>query len=97
MKEKILEALNSVKHPAINLSLIDLGILQNIKIEDNKVKATLAWPFDLVPPAIKQMIVNSIENAIKPYGLTFEYDERLMNEDEKQRFLKLEHDNWKGF
>jgi metal-sulfur cluster biosynthetic enzyme len=93
MEEKILEALNSVKHPAINLSLIDLGILQNVKIEDNKVKATLAWPFDLVPPAIKQMIASSIENAIKPFGMSFEYDEKIMNEEEKQRFLKLEHEN----
>jgi hypothetical protein len=71
--------------------------LQNLTIENNKLKATLVWPFDLVPPAIKQMISNSIQNAIKPYELDFEYNERIMNENERQNFLKLEQENWKGF
>jgi hypothetical protein len=43
------------------------------------------------------MIAASIENAIKPFGMTFEYNEKLMNDEEKERFLKLEKENWKGF
>ena len=94
---KIIEAIQSVKHPAINASLTTLGILQDIDIEDNKIKATLVWPFDLVPPQIKQMITTSIKNAIQPFRLEFEYNERLMNEDEKTTFLELEKKYWKGF
>jgi metal-sulfur cluster biosynthetic enzyme len=97
MHDKILETLKTVKHPAINLSLIDLGILQDIQIVDNKSKATLAWPFDLVPPAVKQIIVNSVKNAIKPFGVNFEYKEKIMNNEGKQKFLQLEQENWKGF
>jgi len=29
-------------------------------------------------------------------GLDFEYDERIMSEEEKQKFLELEHKYWKG-
>ena len=94
---KIIEAIESVKHPAINAPLTTLGILQDIDIEDEKLKATLVWPFDLVPPQIKQIIVNSIQNAIKPFNLEFEYNERLMNEEEKEKFLELEKKYWKGF
>ena len=94
---KVIEAIESVKHPAINASLTTLGILQDIDIEDEKLKATLVWPFDLVPPQIKQIIVNSIQNAIKPFNLEFEYNERLMNEEEKEKFLELEKKYWKGF
>ena len=94
---KIIEAIENVKHPAINASLTTLGILQDIDIKDGKVKGTLVWPFDLVPPQIKQFIFNSIQNAIKPFNLEFEYNERLMNEDEREKFLALEKINWKGF
>ena len=94
---KIIEAIENVKHPAINASLTTLGILQDIDIEDGKLKATLVWPFDLVPPQIKQVITNSIQNAIKPFNLEFEYNERLMNEEEKEKFLELEKKYWKGF
>ncbi len=94
---KIIQAIESVKHPAINASLTTLGILQDIDIEDGKVKGTIVWPFDLVPPQIRQVIISSIQNALQPFGLTFEYDERLMNEDEKNKFLELEKAYWKGF
>ena len=94
---KIIEAIESVQHPAINASLTTLGILQDIDIEEGKVKATIVWPFDLVPPQIKQFITNSIKNAIKPFNMEFKYDERLMNDEEKEKFLALEKANWKGF
>jgi len=94
---KIIQAIENVKHPAINASLTTLGILQDIDIQDNKVQGTLVWPFELVPPQIKQIIITSIENAIKPFGLEFEYKERIMNEDERNKFLELEKANWKGF
>ena len=94
---KIIEAIESVKHPAINAPLTTLGILQDIDIEDNKVKATLVWPFDMVPPHIKQIIINSIQNALKPFNLSFEYNERIMNEEERNKFLELEKKYWKGF
>ena len=94
---KIIQAVENVQHPAINASLTTLGILQDIDIEDGKLKATLVWPFDLVPPQIKQFISNSIQNAIKPFNLDFVYEERIMNEEEREKFLSLEKANWKGF
>ncbi len=94
---KIIEAIESVKHPAINAPLTTLGILQDIDIEDNKVKGTLVWPFDMVPPHIKQIIITSIQNALKPFNLDFEYTERIMNEEERNKFLELEKKYWKGF
>ena len=94
---KIIEAVESVQHPAINASLTTLGILQDIDIENGKLKGTLVWPFDLVPPQIKQFIVNSIQNAVNPFNLDFEYNERLMSDEEREKFLSLEKANWKGF
>ena len=91
---KIIHTIESVQHPAIATSLVNLGILQDIDFEDNKVKATFVWPFAEIP--IKEQIINSIKYPLKNLGLELEYKERLMNEEERNRFLELEKKYWKG-
>lgn len=93
---KVISTIESVQHPAINASLTTLGILQNIDIdpEKNKVTATFSWPFDGIP--IRDMLINSVTSALKSLNVSFEFNEKIMSEEEKQRFLKLEHANWKG-
>ncbi len=93
---KIVSTIESVQHPAINASLTTLGILQNIDIipEKNEVTATFAWPFDGIP--IRDMLINSVSNSLKPLGVNFTFDEKIMDENEKQKFLQIEQANWKG-
>ena len=93
---KVISAVESVQHPAINASLTTLGILQNIDIDpdSNKVKATFAWPFDGIP--IRDMLIASVSNTLSGLGVGFEFDEKIMNEEERQRFLQIEQANWKG-
>jgi len=91
---KVIQTIESVQHPAIATSLVNLGILQDIDFEGNTVKATFVWPFANIP--IREQIINSVAMPLKNMGLDFEYDERIMNEEEKQKFLELEHKYWKG-
>ncbi len=91
---KVIQAIENVKHPAIDASLTTLGILQDVDIEGNKVLATFVWPFANIP--IKAQLISSVENAIKPFGLELEYKERIMNEEERNKFLELEKKYWRG-
>jgi metal-sulfur cluster biosynthetic enzyme len=91
---KVIQTLESIQHPAIATSLINLGILQDIDFEDNKVKATFVWPFPNIP--IRDQIINSVKSALNSMGLELEYSERIMNEEEKQKFLELEKKYWRG-
>ncbi len=93
---KIISTIETVQHPAINASLTTLGILQNVDIvpEENKVTATFAWPFEGIP--IKNMLINSVSQSLKNLNIAFEFDEKIMNEEEKQKFLQIEKANWKG-
>jgi len=93
---KIISTIEGIQHPAINASLTTLGILQNVDIDpnSNKVKATFAWPFDGIP--IRDMLIASVTNTLSNLGVGFEYDEKIMNEEEKQRFLQIEQANWRG-
>ena len=93
---KVIKTLESVQHPAIATSLINLGILQDIDFDEekNKVTATFVWPFANIP--IKEQLINSVKIPLKQLGLELEYNERIMNEDERNRFLELEKKYWRG-
>ncbi|MBN2766514.1 MAG: DUF59 domain-containing protein [Paludibacteraceae bacterium] len=93
-KDEILELLGDIEHPAINYSLIKLGILTDIQFVDNKVKAVFAFPFPRIP--IAEKLISSVEITLGNFNIGFEYSTRLMSEPEKQNFLKLEHEAWKG-
>ncbi len=93
-KEDVLRVINGIKHPAINLSLVELGILRDIKVEDDSVSAEFAFPFPNIP--IKEMLFSSVRMPLENMGYSFEFTEALMSAEEVQRFLELETANWKG-
>ena len=93
-KEEVIEIISDVKHPAIDYSLIDLGIVKNIRVEDDKVKITFSLPFPQVP--IKDMLMNSIDQTLQSSGVNADYDFTVMDEKERTKFLRMEQEAWKG-
>ncbi len=92
--EKVVEELRKVMHPAINNSLINLGIVTDIDVEDNVVELVFAFPFPNIP--IADQLINSISQPVKELGLEFKHSVRLMNQEEKAKFMQLETEGWKG-
>ncbi|MBE9467307.1 MAG: DUF59 domain-containing protein [Bacteroidetes bacterium] len=93
-KENVLKAIENINHPAIDLSLVELGIVKNVELEKNTAKITFALPFPNIP--IVDMLINMIKQPIIALGVKFEETIVLMTEEEKQRFLMLEESAWKG-
>jgi len=91
--EIVLKAIDYIEHPAINSTLKDLGILSKVEITGEVVKAEFALPFPNIP--IKKDLIGSVQIIAESFGYKFESTERIMNEDEKQHFLEVEHANWK--
>ncbi len=90
----VIKALEEVKHPAIDLSLIKLGMLKNIVLEGSSVNADFFFPFPNIP--IKEMLFSSVRTPLEEMGLTVTLTEQIMNQDEVQQFLALETANWKN-
>jgi metal-sulfur cluster biosynthetic enzyme len=65
-KKKIIEALKEVVDPELGLNVIDLGLIYDIKVENEKVfvKMTLTSPFC----PMSQFLVSEVENKIKEIG-----------------------------
>ena len=90
----VITEISKVMHPAINYSLVKLGIVKDVDLNDDTVVLTFVFPFPNIP--IADQLISSIEKPINDMGLKMEYIVRVMTEEEKARFLQLEAEAWKG-
>jgi ATP-binding protein involved in chromosome partitioning len=92
--ENVLSAISKVQHPAINYSLLKLGIVKDVELIEDSVIVTFVFPFPGIP--IADRLISSISEPIEAMGLKLEYIVRIMKEEEKAIFLQLEKEAWKG-
>lgn len=92
--EEIREVLKKVIHPEIDASLVELGMIKDVTVKGNKATVGMAFPFPGVP--IKHMLVDSVREPLEKLGFQVEIKQSIMNQEELQKFLKMERDSWKG-
>ena len=93
-KEYLVDELSKIMHPEVNHSLIDLGIIKNIEIVENKAKMIFAFPFPDIP--IADVLIKSVEKPLRELGIRLSYNVRIMTEDEKNKFMIMEEEAWKN-
>ena len=81
------EILEEMKHPFINYSLIDLGILKNIEVAGDKILVNIAWPS--ADSAIKPFIISLVSGSLKKLNRKIEINESIMNEEDRKFYMKL--------
>ena len=95
-KEDVYQVVGQVMHPAISRSLIELGMVKDITLDHGKVTLTLALPILGIPVYIKDHLVNSLRKAVTDLGAEPEVKITEMNQEERQAFLAVEEESWKG-
>jgi ATP-binding protein involved in chromosome partitioning len=88
------EIIKSVKHPAIDNTLYNLGIVRDYKIEGKNVHITMAVPSPTIP--IMDTLIKSLSNPIQALGADVFFDVVQMTPEELQKFFRLEQEGWKG-
>ncbi len=90
---QIILELEKVKHPTINCSVVKLGIVNDIRLKDNKILVTFAFPY--ANTSIADDVKILIEHKVRSLGFGFAHKTREMNEVERARFTQTEIDSWK--
>lgn len=93
-KENALKAIYAIMHPAINFSLVDLKMIENIIIDQESVKVTFVFPFANIP--IANALISAVGQSVYDLGYNFTHDIRTMTEEEKAKFLQMEKEGWKN-
>ncbi len=95
--EKVTALLEEVMHPEINASLVELGIIRVDKVENGQIDLIMKLPFAGVPQSIRDIMLNGIAEKLIPFeDYKINVFLTVMNEEERQRFVQLEHEKWKG-
>lgn len=95
-KEKVIEAIHKVEHPEVAMSLVDLGMVRDIVVNEKDVIFTLVVPFLGIPEIIRNMMISSVQKAIEEQGGTLkEVNIAVMTEEERTAFFTKEQQNWK--
>ncbi|MCD6456952.1 MAG: DUF59 domain-containing protein [Methanophagales archaeon] len=97
-EEDIRQVVAEIKHPAIDRTLVDLGIVKEIAVKGNKVLVTMALPFPGIPAQVRDYLVNSVVEQIKKMDVEVEVELKItiMNQEELQAFLAMEQESWQG-
>lgn len=98
LTQTITNALHAVEHPSIAATLLDLGMVRGIEINDEgKVDLTLVIPFPAIPEQIRNHTINGLAQAAKAVGGEIvSVKVEVMNDEEKQNFMVKEQANWRG-
>ncbi len=95
-KEEIINEIKKVKHPEIDYTLVELGIvdLDQLKETDSKITITMKFPFLGVP--IQEMLIDSIKDAISNAESKKEIEIKTaeMSGEERERFMKMAQERW---
>lgn len=72
VKQKVLNALKDVVDPELGLSVVDLGLIYDLKVVEKKVKIKMTLTAPTCP--FSAVLVSSVEDAIRGLGLQPEVD-----------------------
>lgn len=90
--DKVQELLATVKHPEINNSLVELGMIGEVTGDEHQVVVELKLPVPGIP--IEGLLVSLISNTLKETVEEVQVQTSLMSPEEKARFLTLAEQNW---
>ena len=86
---EVMEILKSKMHPALNYSLIDVGMIRDIIVEGQEVSLTIVWPTANFPK--KEEVHQSILIPLQNLGAKVKIGEILMKDDELSLYRKVEN------
>ena len=93
-KEEIHQAVAKVRHPEIDRTLVELGMIKDIALEDDKVILSMALPFLGIP--IRDYLVHSVEEVVVKLGVEIEVKLTEMNKEERDAFMAMAQEGWIG-
>jgi ATP-binding protein involved in chromosome partitioning len=93
-EEEVRRAIADMKHPEIDRTLVELGMVRDVAVEDNRVMLTMVLPFPGIP--IKDLLVQSLREAVARPGVEVEVKLADMTQKERDTFLLMVQQGWIG-
>ena len=85
--EQVFDKLRQVMHPEIKRNLVELGMIQDVIVQDDRVALTLVLPFKEVP--VKDKLMHKVDEAVKKLDASLKVQVKLaeMSQQERAAFV----------
>ncbi len=83
-------------HPEINRLLVDSVMVKDAVVNGNQITHTIAPPYLVIPVSIKDYLITSLRWALGKLGGPLQVEIAVINEGERQAFLAMAQEDWKG-
>ncbi|RLD55026.1 MAG: metal-sulfur cluster biosynthetic enzyme [Bacteroidetes bacterium] len=93
-KQKAIKIIIGVKHPMIDYTLYNLGIIKSYEIKDRNIKIVMALPALNIP--ILNMLIQSFKQPLEAMESKVNVQTVVMTHQELQKFLSMEQNAWRG-
>ena len=94
--ETVEEAIADVTHPEIDATLVDLGMIDDVAVDGDEATIDVAIPMAQIPDAIKQLLARRLAEPVNEVGAELRVRFVLMDEGTRERFFRMENENWSG-
>ncbi len=93
--EEVMQAMAKTRHPEIDCSPVELGMIKHVSAEKDKVIVTMNLPFLGIP--IRDELVRIVAEAVTNEDQTLQVEVQFatMSQEEREKFMKKARENWK--
>lgn len=95
-KEDVHKRIERIEHPEISKTLAELGMIGEVKIENNKAFINIILPMLSVPIILKNILVSFIKESLKDFDLELQIEFSEMDIEKRMKFFELSKAYWKG-
>lgn len=81
--KQVIDALGGVTHPEVGRDLVELGMIEDVDVEDRAVTVTLALPFEEVP--IEDDLVRSVRETVTGLDADLQVEVDLVEMSQRER------------
>jgi len=95
-KEEVIQAISKTTHPEIDYSLVDLGMVKNIRIEKETIVVTLNLPFLGIPirDELARIVTEAVANEDEASRAEVQF--AAMSEEDRTEFMRKARERWKS-
>lgn len=94
--ERVEDAIADVTHPEIDATLVELGMIDDVRVDGSAVTIDVAIPMAGIPDQIKQLLARGLADALEGMDVDITVQFVLMDEETRENFFEMEEDNWSG-
>ncbi|HEY84500.1 MAG TPA: DUF59 domain-containing protein [Chloroflexi bacterium] len=96
-QDNVMQMISQIEHPEIARTLVQLGMIQEVKYNQEEKEAilTLAFPIANIPESVRNYIANDIYQALQTKGVGLKVYLSVMDDQTRAKFMAQSQAYWK--